>query len=73
VVRPFEKSLLNFQDIVFELILIVILSIFLTFKNESTELANSGRSKTLGIIIFVLVFMIIFVNYIIFMVVEIQS
>ena len=73
VVRPFEKSLLNFQDIVFELILIAILGIFITFKNESTELANSGRPKKLGTISFILVIMIILVNYITFIVVEIKS
>ena len=65
IIRPFEKTVLNIQDIIFELIMTVILSIYITFDNKSTELSESGRTHVLGVIWVVLMVSVIIINLIV--------
>jgi len=48
VMRPFRRKAQNFQDIMFESFLIVIISTYLTFTEPKTEKVNKGRANVLG-------------------------
>ena len=65
VVRPYSQAILNVQDIIFELILIAIISILLSFSSEGSELADSGVYHILGLICLGLMGSIMIINYII--------
>jgi len=64
-VRPFSHAILNVQDVIFELILIAIISIFLSFSGKGSELAESGAYHILGLMCLALMASIIIINYII--------
>ena len=48
--KPFNRTLLNFQDSLFEIFVTVIMLIYFSFKDQDSELASKGRSNILGII-----------------------
>ncbi|CAI2364171.1 unnamed protein product [Moneuplotes crassus] len=73
IVRPYKSAILNFQDIIFEFILMGISLIFITFTSESTELVTSGRPHLLGMIGFSLVIFLCVFNYIITFIIFVKS
>ena len=64
LLRPYQQTLVNVQEIIFEFILWVIIGIFITFKDPKSHFADSGRPNTKGIICFALISSIVILNYI---------
>ena len=60
--RPFESKALNFQEIVFELFLTIIMFIYFRFMNQETEFTKRGDPHVLGIIWIVLIFIMVILN-----------
>ena len=73
IARPFEDTLLNFQDTVFEFFICVVIGIFVTFKNQETELIKAGKAHIAGIICFVIVFFLTVFNFFISMCIFIRK
>jgi hypothetical protein len=73
IVRPFKNAILNVQDILFEIILSMVILLFATFKDPSSELADSGRFMVLGMICFALVISLIVINYTITLITTIKE
>ena len=67
IVRPYEKPMLNLLDVLFEMILFVLCSIFVTFHDEKSEFATSGSPYFLGIVWCALFFFIVAANYVVFL------
>ena len=64
VARPYLSKVTNIQETLYELIIIIIVFIFLSYTNQSTEFANSGFPSFLGWIWIGLVISTIIINYI---------
>ena len=64
VARPYLSKVTNIQETLYELIIIIIVFIFLSYTNKSTEFANSGFPSFLGWIWIGLVISTIIINYI---------
>ena len=64
LLRPYQQTILNVQEVTFELILWVIIGIFITFKDPKSHFADSGRHHTLGIICLALILSFVILNYI---------
>ena len=62
--RPFRYILLNIQDFIFEFVLLMVIGIFITFKEKSTLLSETGTPNILGIIWFSLVWFLMIINLI---------
>jgi hypothetical protein len=73
IVRPFKNTILNVQDILFEIILSVVILLFATFKDSSSELADSGRFMVIGMICFALIISLIIINYAITLITTIKE
>ncbi|CAI2384272.1 unnamed protein product [Moneuplotes crassus] len=63
IVRPYQSKLLNFQDILFESLLLSILVLYLNFCSKSSELSTSGFSHICGFICLVLIVWMTIMNY----------
>jgi len=61
--RPFRRSIQTIQDIIFELFLLIILGIYMTFTKEETEKVNEGKAHTLGLVCFTLVILMMIMNF----------
>ena len=71
--RYYKSTLLNIQDIIMEIILITILSIFVSFNDQKYEFSTSPKSNILGWISFSMIVMIIIINYWFFLIININK
>ena len=49
IVRPFNRAILNFQDTLFEFLLLILFVIYLRFGHQKSEFDTKGTFHTLGI------------------------
>lgn len=61
--RPYNSVMLNLQNILFEIILLFVISIFGYFYKSATELSDTGTPKLLGIVWFWLIWSLMIINY----------
>lgn len=62
IARPFNKMLMNIQDLMFEFFLTLIIAFYLNFINSRTELATSGAPHIQGIICVILIICLVFLG-----------
>jgi hypothetical protein len=62
--RPYEETLFNIQDILFEGILCSMIVCFIAFKDSVSELKEEGKFHMLGIVCSTLVVSLILINFI---------
>ena len=65
IMKPFDRTILNVQEWLFEFSLIIIVSIFLRFQNKVTELSGEGVPNILGFVWLVLVIFMILINWVV--------
>lgn len=64
VLRPYEETLYNIQDVIYECILCSMIGCFIGFKDPESELKEEGKFHILGIVCSSLVVSLILVNFI---------
>jgi hypothetical protein len=64
IARPFESTLLNIQEIIFEFFISVIIVIFISFSGKSTELVKSGPPHFVGMICFVIIVFLTLLSFV---------
>ncbi|CAI2384187.1 unnamed protein product [Moneuplotes crassus] len=65
IVRPFASNILNFQDLLFEQFLLMILIIYLAFIKPTSELRTRGFFHMCGVVCIILILCMVLVNFIV--------
>ncbi|CAI2369448.1 unnamed protein product [Moneuplotes crassus] len=63
LVRPFKDVILNFQDIVFEFLLALVILMYFKFTNSEDELTSSGINHIVGLVLCTIVLIMILINF----------